>query len=165
MATCLSKQTLKFLKQQLHILHSDLDFFKKEAENICVKIANDEENIHCLTEKKNAIENNILNVQQHLQPLLEKQRLQQKKVEKSTGKKRKRDEDEDTLCNVQVNLHNLECKHHALLIEIKMLMRLHLAKITQKQYIFAKLQTAKDEVCKCKAEINRCEEANMNLLT
>ena len=52
MATCLSKQTLKFLKQQLHILHSDLDFFKKEAENICVKIANDEENICCLTEKK-----------------------------------------------------------------------------------------------------------------
>ena len=46
MATCLSKQTLKFLKQQLHILHSDLDFFKKEAENICVKIANDEENIY-----------------------------------------------------------------------------------------------------------------------
>ena len=165
MATCSSKQTLKFFKQQLHIINFDLDFFKKEAKNICVKIENDEENIRCLTERKNTIESNILNVQQQLQPLLEKQKLQRNKVENNIGKKRKRNQDEDTLCNVQVILHNLECKHRALLIEIKMLMRLHLAKITQKQYIFAKLQIAEDELCKCEAEINKCEEANMNTFT
>lgn len=157
MAKCLKEQNLKLYKQQLHILTSDLNFFEEEAKNICSQVAYDEQNIRYLTEQKTQIENEISSMQQLCQPLIEKQKLERNKIEQNTSRKRKRDNDEDNLCNLQAMKRNLECKHQTLFIEIRMLMRSHLAKITQKQYILAELQKAKKNVCECKANIIKCE--------